>query len=57
MVVLCKLAYEDNPHLNGFDYVLIRATTMLLLAIGQVSYMKVNVLDVKKGYKLLLLFR
>ena len=47
MVFWWKLAYRENPHLNGFDYVLVRATIMALMSLSQVLIMKVNVFDVK----------
>lgn len=57
MVVACKLAYQHNPHLNGFDYVILRATSMSIMSAFQVYYVGVNVFDIKKGYRLKLFIR
>ena len=57
MTLLWKMAYQDNPNLSGFDYLLLRSTSMALLSILQVGYLKVNVLDVKPEHRLMLFAR
>ncbi|CAI2373001.1 unnamed protein product [Moneuplotes crassus] len=55
--IACKLAYKRNDYLTGFDYVLCRSIIFSICAIFQVILMKVNILNVKKGYRLLLFVR
>ena len=57
MLIMCKMAYQANPYLNGFDYVICRATTMTSLSIFQVVSSKVNPIDIKKGYRMALFVR
>ena len=51
-----KWAYRVNSHLTGFDYILWRSFT-IFFAVIQTMVTKVNVLNVKKGYRLLLFIR
>ena len=57
MTFLWKLAYQDNSALNGFDYLLLRSSSMAPLSILQVIYLKVNVLNIKKEERIMLLVR
>lgn len=57
MTVCCKLAYRNNSNLNGFDYMIVRATSMALMSALQVGYLRLNVFDIKKGYRTKLLIR
>ena len=57
MTFLCKLAYLDNPHLTGFDYLLLRSSSMGLLSILQVIYLRLNVLDIHKNSRFVLFVR
>jgi drug/metabolite transporter (DMT)-like permease len=57
MTVTCKIAYQNNPHLNGLDYVLLRASSMALMSTLQVGYLKLNIFDIKEGYRLKLFMR
>lgn len=57
MTFLCKLVYQDNPTLNGFDYLLLRSSSMAPLSIVQVMYLRVNVLDIEAKERVMLLVR
>ena len=57
MTVACKIAYQNNPNLNGFDYVLLRASSMALMSALQVGYLKLNIFDIKEGYRFKLFMR
>ena len=57
MIGFCKIAYIHNPHLTGFDYVLIRSFSMGVLAASNVVYQKVDIFDIKPKYRLLMLLR
>ena len=57
MTFLWKLAYHDNPSLNGFDYLLLRSSSMAPLSILQVIYLRVNVFKIQKSERLMLLIR
>ena len=52
MAVFCKLAYRGNPKINGFDYVLVRSSAMMILSFIQAKFYQVSILDIKKGFKL-----
>lgn len=57
MTVACKIVYQNNPHMNGFDYVLLRASSMALMSALQVGYLKLNIFDIKEGYRVKLFIR
>ena len=50
--VLCKFAYMRNTHLNGFDYLIVRSTTLTISALFQAWSLKVNFFDIKKEGRL-----
>ncbi|CAI2374477.1 unnamed protein product [Moneuplotes crassus] len=55
--ITCKIVYMRNEYLNGIDYMLWRSVFPTLISIIQVLSAKVNVFDIKKGFRLLLVFR
>lgn len=57
MVVSCKLAYQMNSHLTGFDYLIVRATSMLILSAIQVYALKINVFKVEPRFRTHLIMR
>lgn len=57
MVASCKLAYQHNPQVNGFDYVLIRSTSLCLLSGLQLAYERFDIFDVKEEYRFAMLCR
>lgn len=55
-VLLVKICFVNNTYMNGFDYLLVRSVMMVLVAIGQVYYMKISVFNIHPdGRKPLLL--
>lgn len=57
MVICWKLAYMNNPHVNGFDYVLVRTISMMIFALCNMWYLKVDIFDIKPEYRLMMLAR
>ncbi|CAI2372250.1 unnamed protein product [Moneuplotes crassus] len=55
--IACKFAYNRNEYLTGIDYILCRSLTLIICSLIQVMSTRVNVLDVKKGYRALLAIR
>lgn len=55
--IVCKIAYMRNDYLNGIDYAIWRSIIMVTWSMIQVWATRVNVLEVKKGYRLLLVAR
>ena len=51
------MAYQENSNLTGFDYLLLRSSSMALLSVIQVMYLKINVLDVKPEQRFMLAAR
>ena len=57
MIAFSKLVYTHNPKLTGFDYLMCRSLPMVILTGSNVLYQKVDLRDVKPGYRILLLGR
>lgn len=55
--VFCKLAYMQNEYLTGFDYLIVRSTTLVIASLIQAGYLKVNILDIKKEGRFWLFLR
>lgn len=46
--VFCKFAYMSNEALTGFDYLIVRSSTLVIASLIQACSLRVNLLDVKK---------
>lgn len=55
--VFCKFAYMQNERLTGFDYLIVRSSTLVIAALLQASYLRVNIFDIKKEGRLWLFLR
>ena len=51
MAVFWKLAYRNNSNLNGFDYVLVRSATMMILSTIQAIFYRINIFEIKEGFR------
>mmetsp|Transcript_21414 Transcript_21414/g.18996 ORF Transcript_21414/g.18996 Transcript_21414/m.18996 type:complete len:139 (-) Transcript_21414:418-834(-) len=51
------MAYRNNPKLNGFDYLLVRGSSMIILSFIQIYFTNVNISNLKKGYRFYLFLR
>lgn len=55
-MILCKFSFVNNNHMDGFDYLLVRSPIMVIAAMFQVAYLKINVFKINpSGRKYLLL--
>ena len=43
---------RSNSNLNGFDYVLLRSAAMMILSILQAKFYRINIFEIKEGFKL-----
>ena len=51
------MAYQDNSYLTGFDYLLVRSASMILLFISQVVYLKVDIFDIHGNDRYMMVLR
>ncbi|CAI2373766.1 unnamed protein product [Moneuplotes crassus] len=55
--ITCKMVYARNDYLNGIDYLLVRSIIHVSISSMQILYAKVNIFDVKKELRLVLILR